>query len=410
MGGRGQTSAPTGARQGCPATGRAAPSGAGYRGRVTLPDPAPTPPAGYLDAVAGQPLLPGARAAWAAAADLAWSDPARLHHPGRRAGAVLDAARAAIAAALGARPEDAALASSGPTAAALALQGLVAGSARAPGTRPRIVVGDVESLALTEPAARLGDVVRVPVDEYGRVDLHAWAAALDGAAVACLQAANGEVGTRQPLERAGEFARAAGVPLLVHAIQTIGHDAAPQAGDVVVASARDWGGPAGVGVIAVRPDGAWRPEVNPDRGWAGGFPDVPAAAGAAAAWEYLATAWAGEADRHRAIIDRLRVEVPGVLPGSRAVGDPRDRLPHVVTFAVDGVVGEALVGELDRRGVMVATGSACTTDRRMPSQVLAAMGVACDATLRIALPFGCSDATVDLLLAALPEAHAAATA
>jgi cysteine desulfurase len=82
----------------------------------------------------------------------------------------------------------------------------------------------------------------------------------------------------------------------------------------------------------------------------------------------------------------------------------------VVTFAVDGVVGEALVGELDRRGVMVATGSACTTDRRMPSQVLAAMGIASDATLRIALPYGCTDATVDLLLSALPEARAAATA
>jgi cysteine desulfurase len=200
------------------------------------------------------------------------------------------------------------------------------------------------------------------------------------------------------------------VPLLVHAIQAIGHDPAPAVGDVVVASARDWGGPAGVGAIAVRPDGRWRPDVSPDRGWAAGFPDVPAAAGAAAAWEYLAPVWAEEAERHRAVVDRLRAEVPQVLPGSRAVGDPRDRLPHVVTFAVDGVVGEALVGELDRRGVMVATGSACTTDRRMPSQVLAAMGIASDATLRIALPYGCTDATVDLLLSALPEARAAATA
>lgn len=391
-------------------TGRSAWRGSGYRGRVALPDPAPTPPAGYLDAVAGQPVLPAARAAWAAATDLAWSDPARLHHLGRRAGAVLDAARAGIAAALGARAEDVALASSGPTAVALALQGLTARSGRPAGGRPRIVVGDVESLAVTEPAGRLGDIVRVPVDGVGRVDLQAWSAALDGATVACLQAANGEVGTRQPLEQAAELARAAGVPLLVHAIQAIGHDAAPAVGDVVIASARDWGGPAGVGAIAVRPDGRWRPDVSPDRGWAAGFPDVPAAAGAAAAWEYLAPVWVEEAERHRVVVDRLRAEVPQVLPGSRAVGDPRDRLPHVVTFAVDGVVGEALVGELDRRGVMVATGSACTTDRRMPSQVLAAMGIASDATLRIALPYGCTDATVDLLLSALPEARAAATA
>ena len=61
----------------------------------TLPEPAPVPPPGYLDAVGGQPLLPVARRAWDAAAEQAWSDPARRHHEGRRAGLVLDAASAA---------------------------------------------------------------------------------------------------------------------------------------------------------------------------------------------------------------------------------------------------------------------------------------------------------------------------
>jgi cysteine desulfurase len=92
------------------------------------------------------------------------------------------------------------------------------------------------------------------------------------------------------------------------------------------------------------------------------------------------------------------------------VGDAHDRLPHVVTFAVDGVAGEALVSELDRRGVMVASGSACTSDRRLPSQVLAAMGIASDATLRVSLPLGCPEASIDLLLETLPEAYAAARA
>ena len=61
------------------------------------PNPGPAPLIGYLDAVAGQPVLPVATQALVAALKQGWSDPARLHHHGRRAGLVLDTARAAIA-------------------------------------------------------------------------------------------------------------------------------------------------------------------------------------------------------------------------------------------------------------------------------------------------------------------------
>jgi cysteine desulfurase len=74
------------------------------------------------------------------------------------------------------------------------------------------------------------------------------------------------------------------------------------------------------------------------------------------------------------------------------------------------VVGEVLVGELDRRGVSVASGSACTADARMASHVLPAMGPASDASVRVSLPLGCSAATVDLLLREFPSAVAAARA
>jgi cysteine desulfurase len=66
------------------------------------------------------------------------------------------------------------------------------------------------------------------------------------------------------------------------------------------------------------------------------------------------------------------------------------------------------VHELDRRGISVASGSACTSDTRMPSQVLAAMGLSGDASVRVSLPLGCADETVTDFLAALPEALAAA--
>ena len=96
-----------------------------------------------------------------------------------------------------------------------------------------------------------------------------------------------------------------------------------------------------------------------------------------------------------------------LVPGLTLAGDPRDRLPHILTFTCDAVPGELLVGELDRRGVSVASGSACTADTRMASHVLEAMGLASGASIRISLPLGCDVASVETLVRELPGAVAA---
>jgi cysteine desulfurase len=372
---------------------------------ATLPEPVPRPPDGYLDAVAGQPILPVALTAWRAAANQSWSDPARLHHAGRRAGMLLDAARAAVAESLAVRPAEVYFTSSGPTALATAVQGLLEGRSR---VSRRAVVSAVESMAVLSPVERWAtDVHIVPVDRLGQVDVDALARALDKpTAIACVQAANGEVGTRQPLEAVAALTRAAEIPLLVHAIQVVGREPVAPVWDVLAASARDWGGPAGVGILVVRPSARWVPDENPDRGWVGGFPDIPGAAAAATALEYVTAAGSAESDRLRLLTDRIRRELPRLADGIEVAGSPVDRLPHIVTFTCAGVTGEVLVHELDRRGISVASGSACTSDTRMPSQVLTAMGVAADASIRVSLPFGCTERTVDAFLAALPGAVA----
>jgi len=361
------------------------------------------PPSGYLDAVGGQPLTEATRRAWLAAAEQAWSDPARLHHAGRRAGLVLDTARQSIAASLGIDRDEAYWTSSGPTAVASALQGLL----RRGGA---VAASSVESLAVLSPARALAaDVDLIAVDRTGRLDLDDLDRALaQGPAVLAVQAANPEVGTRQPLEQVHERARRAGVPLLVHAVQVIGRDPMPAHWDVLAASARDWAGPAGVGVLAVRRHVGWTPEENPDRGWVSGFPDIAGAAAAATALEQLLPMAAAEADRIRMLTAVIRERLPRIADGVEVMGDPEDRLPHIVTFTCTGVTGEAVVDELSRRGYSVASGSACTSDVRMPSQVLAAMGIAADASVRVSLPLGCAQETVDGFLAVLPEALAAA--
>ena len=373
----------------------------------TLPEPAPEPPFGYLDAVGGQPLLPVAQRDWQAASEQAWSDPARLHHLGRRAGLILDSARASIATRLGVRPDDIYFTSSGPTAVATAVAGL---SAARSATSRRVVASAVESMAVLEPATRWADEVDlVPVSATGRLDLDALSVALgQPAALLCVQAANAEVGTRQPLAEAAQAAATADVPLLVHAVQVIGRDPIPTHWDVLAASARDWGGPAGVGVLPVRPTLKWRPDASPDRGWVGGFPDIPGAAAAATALEYVDPHRSAESARLSALVDRMRNTLPSLADGITVAGDDADRLPHIVTFTCADLVGEALVTELDRRGFSVASGSACTSDSRMPSQVLAAMGLPASASIRVSLPFNCTVETVDGFLAALPDAVASA--
>ncbi len=366
----------------------------------------PRPPEGYLDAVGGQPILPQARQAWVAASEQAWSDPARLHHAGRRAGMVLDAARASLASGLDSPAEQVHLTSSGPSAVAAAVTGLLAQRPRA----ARIVASAVESLAVLHPAlAACDDVDLVPVDPAGRIDLAALRAALDApAALVAVQAANPEVGSRQPLAEVHAMTQEAGVPLLVHAVQVIGRGPVPEAWDVLAASARDWAGPAGVGVLAVRPSARWAPDASPDRGWLSGFPDIPGAAAAATALEEVRGWGDAEAVRVHALTTRLRAALPDVASGITVTGHDVDRLPHIVTFTCTGVVGEQVVHGLSRRGFSVASGSACTSDARMPSQVLAAMGVRADASVRVSLPFGCTAETVEGFLDALPEALAEA--
>jgi cysteine desulfurase len=90
------------------------------------------------------------------------------------------------------------------------------------------------------------------------------------------------------------------------------------------------------------------------------------------------------------------------VPDVAVLGDPVDRLPHVVTFSCLYVEGEALLGDLDREGFAVSSGSSCVADALTPSHVLAAMGALTHGNLRVSLPPGARDDDVDRFLAVLP--------
>jgi cysteine desulfurase len=106
--------------------------------------------------------------------------------------------------------------------------------------------------------------------------------------------------------------------------------------------------------------------------------------------------------RQRILVDRIRAGVARI-PDTEVVGDPVDRLPHLVTFSFLYVDGEAVVDALNRRDFAVASGSACTASTLEPSHVLAAMGALTHGNVRVSLTRDATEADVDSLVAALSE-------
>ncbi|WP_256104451.1 cysteine desulfurase/sulfurtransferase TusA family protein [Streptomyces sp. ODS05-4] len=363
----------------------------------------------YFDSASSAPLHPVARQALVAALDEGWADPGRLYREGRRARLLLDAAREAAAEAVGCRPDELTFTPSGTAAVHAGVAGALAGRRRA---GRELVVSAVEHSSVLHAAAAHeaagGAVVQVGVDRAGRVDPAAYARAVGGGtALACLQSANHEVGTAQPVAEVAEACRAAGAPLLVDAAQSLAWG--PVEGDwsLLTGSAHKWGGPAGVGLLVVRKGTRFAAQGAADEresGRSAGFENIPAVVAAAASLRAVRAEADAEAARLRELVDRIRARVPELVADAEVVGDPVRRLPHLVTFSCLYVDGETLLHELDRSGFSVSSGSSCTSSTLTPSHVLRAMGVLSEGNVRVSLPAGTAEAEVERFLEVLPGA------
>jgi cysteine desulfurase len=369
-----------------------------------------------FDVASSAPLHPLARQALLSALDEGWADPARLYRDARHARMLLDAARESVAADLGVRADELSFTASGTQANHLAVLGLLAGNHR---KGRHLVHSAVEHSSVLHAAERHesdgGTVSTVPVDATGRVRLGAWKAAVTepGTALACLQSANHEVGTVQPVAEAAELCGAAGVPLFVDAAQSAAWTRVEGPWSALTASAHKWGGPAGVGVLAVRKGVRYRSPLPADEREGRrvpGFVNVPAIVAAAVALRAVRQE-AAEADaRLRPLIALLRERVPAAVPDVAVLGDPERRLPHLLTFSCLYVDGESLLGALDRAGFAVSSGSSCTSSTLTPSHVLAAMGALTEGNVRVSLGPGTTREEVDAFLAVLPKAVASVRA
>ena len=338
----------------------------------------------YLDHNATSPLRPEAAEAMAAALRLP-GNASSIHAEGRAARAVIEDARDKVAALAGAKAKNVVFTSSGTEAANLALTPQFGRAGAAPPSRLLLA-------AIEHACVNLGhrfaaeEVVRLPCDSDGVVDMTALDAALaaGGPALLALQAANNETGVVQPVAAAAAWVRAAGGMTVCDAVQVLGKlpcDINRLDVDALFLSAHKFGGPKGVGALVLASDSLPRPTPQlrgggQERGLRAGTENVAAIAGFGAAAAAAMAGIASEPTRQADLRDRLEASVRRAAPDVLVFGAATLRLPNTVCFSIPGVSAETLLIALDLAGIAASSGSACSSGKVAPSSVLAAMGVA----------------------------------
>ncbi|MGV7215824.1 cysteine desulfurase family protein [Bradyrhizobium sp. UFLA05-112] len=334
----------------------------------------------YLDWNATTPLRPEARTAMVAAYDLV-GNPSSVHAEGREARRLVEAARAALAGAVGGLPRNVIFTSAGTEANALALSPGLKG----PSGRPaeRLLVSAVEHASVLAGGRFPADAIsQIRVTWSGVVDLDHLKALLGSGppALVSIMAANNETGTLQPVAEVARIVHEAGGLLHVDAIQVLGKmpfDIKEVGADLATFSAHKIGGPKGIGALVVAEGVTGLEPVlrggGQELGRRAGTENVAGIAGFGAAVRAAVQALAEDAERLRNLRNRLENglrSVPGVVIFSEEV----ERLPNTTLFTAPGLKAETAVIGFDLEGIAVSSGSACSSGKVQPSHVLSAMG------------------------------------
>jgi len=352
----------------------------------------------YLDYNASAPMPDAVVDAIAAAARLC-GNPSSVHAYGRKARALVEAARRDVAACVGAAPEQVIFTSGATEANAIALRRC---------GRARVLVSAVEHASVLN-AVPVVDII--PVGADGVVDLDRLGAMLaDGGddAVVSVMLANNETGVLQPLDAVAAIAREAGALVHCDAVQGPGRvpvDMAALGADLLSLSAHKMGGPKGCGALVARDIGLLVAETQgggQERGLRGGTENLTGIAGFGAAARETAATLDHMADIGR-LRDAMEARIRALAADAVIFGVDAPRLPNTSCIALPGVTSEAQVMALDLAGVAVSAGSACSSGKITPSHVLTAMGAPAalaGSAIRVSLGPATTEGDIETFLAA----------
>lgn len=324
-----------------------------------------------------------------------FGNPSSHHTVGEAAAHAVEAARSRIAELCGARTSDVVFTSGGTEADNLAVKGITLASRRGTGTGTstststgtHVVISAIEHEAVVESAGYLNrvhgvDVDVAPVDRDGLVDLDRLAALLrPTTALVSVMTANNEIGTIQPIAAIAELCNAAGIPVHTDGVQAAGWvdvSLATTGAAALSLSGHKLGAPKGIGALVIRGRVPREPLIHgggQERGTRSGTENVPGIVGLAVALDLAERERVDNAARVTQLRDEFIAEVIGRIPHSILTGHPVLRLPGVASFCFPGTSGEAVLLELERRGVVVSSGSACAAGSDEPSATLLAIGI-----------------------------------
>ncbi len=337
-----------------------------------------------------------------------------LYRIGQEAHHGVQAARAAVAAALGADANEIYFTSGGSEADNWAIKGVAELMAKK--GKKHIITSAFEHHAVLHTVKKLEAqgfrITYLPVYENGIVKAEDVKNAIcDDTALVTIMYANNEIGTIQPVSEIGAVCRENGVLFHTDAVHAVGHvaiDVKAQNIDLLSMSAHKFHGPKGVGALYCK-KGIRLPNLieggAQERGRRAGTEAVYAMAGMAAALTEATEHLAQNTAKLTALRDRL---IDGLLQveSSRLNGDRNSRLPGNVNISFEGVEGESLLLYLDMKGISASSGSACTSGSLDPSHVLLAIGLpheVAHGSLRLSLCESNTEEEIDYIISCVPE-------
>ncbi len=373
----------------------------------------------YFDYAAATPLSDTALAAMQPYFSEQFYNPSALYIASQNVGHAIYSVRTEVASLLGCRPTEVVFTAGGTEANNLAIQGVMQHFAG-----KNCVVSAIEHDSVLAPAGNYDHKI-APVDPDGRINLTRLEQLIDDDTVLIsIMYANNEIGTIQPLrdiaalvkkiraERANQSGAGRQLPLYVHTdacqaanylpllVNSLGVDLMTLNGGKIY-------GPKQSGILYVKSGVLLKPQIlggGQERGWRSGTENVPAIAGFGAALAEAQSLRTAEAERLQALQADFFDKLTSIRSDIRINGSRSHRLPNNVHITIPGADNERLLMELDERGMMVATGSACSASSDEPSHVLGAIGLpdeAARSSLRITFGRQTDQAAVSALLKAL---------
>ena len=295
----------------------------------------------------------------------------------------LEAARAKVAAAIGATPDEIYFTAGGSESDNMALRGVVNASKK---EKKHIITTKIEHHAILHTAEFLEtkgvDVTYLNVDEFGKISLEELENAIRPETVLIsVMFANNEIGTIQPIAEIGEIAKKHGVLFHTDAVQAVGHvpiDVEKLQVDLLSMSGHKLGAPKGIGAIYIRKGTRISPLIfggAQEKKLRAGTENIAGIVGLGKAAELAVAEMEETTKKLTALRDKLIHGILESIPDSRLNGHPTDRLPGNCNISFSYIEGESLLLLLDALGIAASSGSACTSGSLDPSHVLMAIGL-----------------------------------